>query len=321
MNITPLTRPIRSWLRRRHAWIKFRDLHAEGWRNAWTRRRFQRVILDTTPIRTAPAGRPVTVEVHALTWHRDWVNALWALKSFYHFAGVDYPLVIHDGGLRPGQARALLAHFPDATLISKVEADRRMAELGAARGLERCLAYRRTSGCAAQFLDFLALSDAEHVIGLDSDVLFFARPDLLIVPPEGLAVNRYNRDDGVWYAMGLDEIEAAFAVRPVPHVNAGVMIVRRSSFDLDTIESWLRHPGLFDEPWLTAQTIHAMASTVAGVELLPDTYVLATSAGVPEGAVCKHYPGYYRQLLYTEGMDRLIRSGFLDRLRASANLS
>lgn len=309
----PFLHPVRNWLRRQHAWVKFRDLNREGWRNVAQRRWYQRQILDTPPIRTAREG---PAEVHTLTWHRDWINVVWALKSYYHFAGVDYPLVIHDGGLRPGQERDLLAHFPDATLISQAEADRRVAELLQERGLERCLAYRARSGCAQQFLDFLLLADAEYLVCFDSDVVFFDRPELLMVSPEGLSANRYNRDQTIYYSATPEELEASFGIRPVPLVNAGVMMLRRSSFDFDAIERWLQHPALFDEGWLTSQTIHALSSTVAGIELLPESYFLATRAGIPVGAACKHYPGYFRHLLYTEGMNRLIRSGFLENLRS-----
>ena len=63
------------------------------------------------------------MEVRVLTWRRDWINLIWALKSFYYYARVDFPLYIHDGGLVRGQAEQLLHHFPDAVLVSEGEAD------------------------------------------------------------------------------------------------------------------------------------------------------------------------------------------------------
>ena len=40
----------------------------------------------------------VPCEVHVLTSAYDWDLAVWGIKSFYNTSGVDWPLVIHDGG-------------------------------------------------------------------------------------------------------------------------------------------------------------------------------------------------------------------------------
>jgi hypothetical protein len=303
---------LRRWARSRRTWLEFREASREGWANAWRRRRFQRRILDTPPVRTARDG---PVEVRVLTWRRDWINMIWALKSFYFFAGVDYPLFIHDGGLGPGQAEQLQAHFPDATIVHAAEADARIeAELDR-RGLARGLAYRRKNPSTRKLFDFFVFSGADYLVCIDSDIVFFRRPDLLIVPPEGVAVNRYNRDCDYWYSMTLDELEASFGVRPPPQINSGLALIRRDSIRFDDIERWLAHPKLFEDPWVTEQTLHALCSTVHGVELLPDTYLVATEEGLAPGTICKHYPGFFRTKLYTEGMAHLIATGFLDALR------
>ena len=304
---------LRSYLRRQPLWLELREVQREGFGRAWRRARYQRRILDTPPLRT---GREGPAEVRVLTWRRDWVNLLWALKSFYHFAGVDYPLYIHDGGLLPGQAERLRAHFPDATLVPAAEADARIAELFEGRGLERCLAYRRRNPSTRKLFDFFAFSRADDLVCIDSDIVFFRRPELLLVPPEGVPRNRYNEDCAYWYSMDLDELEAAFGLRPPPRINSGLALIRRASIDFDRIEGWLAHPKLFADPWVTEQTLHALCATAYGVELLPpDTYRVDTEPGLTPAMVCKHYPGFFRTLLYTEGMAHLIATGFLDALR------
>ena len=69
---------------------------------------------------------------------------------------------------------------------------------------------------------------------------------------------------------------------------------------------------------MTEQTLHALCSTVYGIELLPDTYCVATTPGLKPDLVCKHYPGFFRYYLYAEGMKHLLDIGFLENLRASA---
>jgi hypothetical protein len=302
---------LREGLARHRRWLEFREACREGWRRARARRAIQGRILGTRPVRTARGG---PVEVRVLTWRRDWLNAAWALKSFYHFAGVDYPLVLHDGGLAPGQAGRLLRHFPDATVVGAAEADARVAEALGGRGLRRCLEYRARNISTRKVFDFYALSDAEYVVAIDPDIVFFARPAELIVPPGGVAVNRYNKDVGCAYSMDPDELEAAFGLRPPPGINSGLALVRRASVDFAAIDVWLAHPRLFADTWVTEQTLHALFSAAHGVELLPESYRVGTEPGLDPGLVCKHYPGFFRPLLYAEGMAHLVDAGFLGEL-------
>jgi len=307
---------VRSWLRKQRRWLEFQEANREGWLRAWKRRRIQQRILETRPIPTQGADAPRSgTEVRVLTWRRDWINLLWALKSFYRFANVDYPLFIHDGGLAPGQPEKLREHFPQATLVEASAADVQVAEELHRRGLNRCLAYRKRNVSTRKLFDFYLLSKADFVISIDSDIVFFRRPHELI-PSETTRKNRYNRDCAFWYSMGLDELEATFGIRPPPLVNSGLALVRRESIDFDLINQWLASPKLFEDTWVTEQTLHALCSTVYGIELLPDTYCVATTPGLKPDMVCKHYPSFFRYYLYTEGMKHLLNTGFLEALSA-----
>jgi hypothetical protein len=296
-------RALRGWL----PWLQFQELRREGFAAAWTRFPLQRPILSTPPIRTATTG---PVELRVLTWRRDWVNLVWALKTYYHFAGVDYPLVIHDGGLLRWQADALRRHFPDARLVPAADADARFPVELRYRGLARSADYRSANVSTRKLFDFYLDSTADYVLTIDSDIVFFQRPDLLICPPGGWGRNWYNRDVGYWYSMSLDELEAAFGVRPPRYLNSGLAVVRRESIDYGAIEKYLAYPKLLADRWVTEQTLHALCSTVYGFEFLPDTYRVGGSGLTPD-LVCKHYPGEYRPLLYTEGMRHLLNAGVI----------
>ena len=305
----------RRWLRKQRLWIEFQEANREGWRHALTRRRMQRKILDTPPVRTSAAG---TVEVRVLTWRRDWMNMVWALKSFYQRSGADYRLYIHDGGLLAAQARELARHFPDATIVDSADAGARVKRELERRGHLRSLEYRMVNPSTRKLFDFYLFSDANYVLSIDSDIVFFRHPTELIVPDAGIARNRYNRDCAYWYSMSLDEMEAAFGLRPPPLVNSGLSVIRRETIDFDLIDRCLSHPKLFADRWVTEQTLHALCGAAHGVELLPESYLVSTSPGFADGTVCKHYPGYFRPLLYEEGMAHLVASGFLTELRDAA---
>lgn len=305
---------LQQLLRQYQPWIEFQEINHEGWVQAGRRYCIQRLILKTNPIRTAKSG---SIEIRVLTWRRDWLNSIWALKSFYHFAEVDYPLFIHDGGLKPIQIQKLMYHFPDATLISSSEADNYISTELQQRNLNRCLAYRKENIATRKLFDFYLMSKADSLISIDSDIVFFKKPHELIDKCDIFAKNKYNKDMQYFYSMELDELESAFKIRPLPLINSGLSLVRRESINFEKMEKWLENPKLYSNKWVTEQTIHALCSTIYGVDLLPDTYCVSTNPTLKDDYVCKHYPGFIKTLLYEEGMAYLKQNNFIESLNKS----
>jgi hypothetical protein len=303
---------LQKTLRQYQPWLEFQELNREGWFQAWQRAGIQQLILNTQPIRTANTG---SIEVRVLTWRRDWLNTIWSLKSFYYYAQVDYPLFIHDGGLKPIQIEWLKNNFPDATILKKDETDAYVLTKLKQQKLDRCFAYRYRSPFGRRLIDFYLMSDAKAIITIDADVIFFNKPNELIVSSNEVGKNKYNKDMSYYYSMENHEIVSAFEIYPVSLINAGLSLVWRESVDFNKINEWLANPKLFDESWLTEQTIHALLSTIYGVELLPETYRLGTTPGLENNSISKHYPSR-TALLYQEGMQHLIKTGFIDALSA-----
>lgn len=311
LNRTHIT-GLRAWLRSSSRWRDFRAAGREGYGRVLRRRLIQRLILKTPPIRTAVHG---AVEVRALTWRKDWKNLLWSLKSFYHFAGVDFPLFIHDGGLAPGQAQQLLDHFPTARFVPIEEADEKVAARLRKANAPGCVQWRERNPVTRKLFDFYAMSNADYVVSIDSDIVFFRRPDLLLPGNDSPAGNRYNKDNAYYYSAPLDALEASCGIRPLPLINSGLSLIRPPTIDFQAIERWLENESLFADGWCFEQTLHALCSTKAGVELLPDTYLVGGGGGITPDRICTHYPGKFRHFLYEEGMRHLIDTGFLRALR------
>src|SRR5262245_48558443 len=96
--------------------------YGHGLRVAYYRDVVRPRILETQPITGLTDSR---CEIHVLTSQQDWLNLVWALKSFYWASGRHYGLCIHDDGTLEDSSRRLLErHFPDARLIGRQEADR-----------------------------------------------------------------------------------------------------------------------------------------------------------------------------------------------------
>ncbi len=314
---------LRCWLRDRPMWVKFQAVNREGWGNAWRRWQVTPRVLASPPVRTRSpdTSTAAPAEVHVLLWERDYLNGLWATKTFYAASGVDWPLYWHQGGPLSSRAVARLRkHFPDSRWIKAADADREVdAELGH-RGLANCRTGRSKAFMLRKLIDPYLYGRADYLLLLDTDVLFFARPvELLDAVAERAGVSLYNRDRGYWYNLTPDAARDRYGIDLVPEINAGLGLVRRAGVDLPLLDRFLTDPDAFADPWLTEQTVQALLASKYGVRHLPDTYGLSTDRGLstPDGSplVCKHYPGHPRVHLYQEGMPHVLRSKLLENLR------
>jgi hypothetical protein len=200
--------------------------------------------------------------------------------------------------------------------VPRHKADLEGERLLTAKGLSRCLLYRRRNPTTLKLFDFFLMTRAQVVITIDADILFFRRPAELLdgaCPP-----NKYNRDESYFYTLGLEELHRRFGLRPVSFINSGLSRVFRESINFAAIERCLQDEDLFADQWVTEQTLHALCSEGPQPELLSHRYLVSTKPGLEPDLVCKHYPGTGRYLLYEEGMRHLINAGFCRR-RYSAN--
>lgn len=254
----------------------------------------------------------------------DYVSAIWALKSFYHFAHVRYPLAIHlQGRAKTLMVSRLRKHFPDARRITQTVADRAVEPWLNQRGLHHLLELRRRNPLLLQLVDFHVMAKADHVLGLDSDVLFFRRPsELLMEDSRPLSRVFFQKDCGGGYDISEEEARTLLGISLVPCLNNGIRLFARSHLSLKRCDDYLalcqtlreRHTGL------VAQTLHALeASEQKRASHLPRKYLL-TLEDAPDWncVVARHYAGASRRLLTAEGMARLIGLGFLDQLRGSS---
>jgi hypothetical protein len=286
-------------------------MQREGWVKAFRRLGLWRRVLATPPAATAPHGSRAAAEVHLLCCRWDYLPAVWALKTFYHHAGVDFPLAIHVNGTAPAHLpRRLRAHFPNARLILQDEADREASSLLAKRGLPRLRSARAGSAFMLKLTDFALFAAAPNVIGLDSDVLFFARPQELLSAlgrPGGLHL--FQQDPQSTYNVSEEEAERDLGVRLAPRVNTGIMTYPTASLDLALCERYLEHPRVARLTGFIEQTLYALhASEKNLVAHLPRPYLVDLRPGLPyDGVVARHYAGPSRPLLTCEGMPIALR--------------
>ena len=152
------------------------------------RRYYDRVVDKTPPMITGKDD--LHFEIHLLLGSRHVGMCLWAVKSLLDAAGKKYAVVLHDdGSLSDKDIEKLERHLIGVRVFRKPDADRLIAERIA--GFPHVEMYRfnqlgktewgrRMSIFSLKLLDFNLLTNARKVLVLDTDVLFFKRPDLIV---------------------------------------------------------------------------------------------------------------------------------------------
>jgi len=299
---------VRTWLRSRMWYAKARRYGVRAWLR---RRSWERLAVATRPRLTRPVGPGAECEVHILTCGWDGQLAVWAVQSFYHFAGVDWPLVFHDGGgLTPAVVAALRRVFPDARVIDAVTADRLVADRLGADRYPATLAARRNHPNFKQAIDYALLADSPRVLGMDSDVLFFEPPAELVRLARTTDRFVYLRDLEDSYSVASADAEEWFGCALSPRVNIGLGVIPTALFDPEFVDRLLASGKLMESRGEFAnQTVLALHAGRSGLIHLPDDYAMATGP-LPAGAtwpIVRHYAGPTRQLFFDEGLPYFTR--------------
>jgi hypothetical protein len=291
--------------------LKIRQKYQHGLGTAYYRDTIRCRILDTKPIAHTTDR---TCEIHVLTYEKDWLNLIWALKTFYYYSDRRYALCIHDDGTLTNDNRATLQHhFPDARIIDRPSADRFVFETLQAH--PRCLEFRKTNHLAPKVFDFAAYLESDRMLLLDSDVLFFAEPTALLnrIEDPDYKLNTVNGDVASAYTVDPAVVHEKCGVELIDRFNSGLGLIHKDSLNLDWIEEFLGLPDIIGYFWRIEQTLYALFSCRYGAELLPPEYDVHLEGGI-NGSPSRHYVGKIRHLMYSEGIRQLVKDGFLNAL-------
>jgi len=292
-----------AWVRPGLWWLRTRQFFKGGVWAVWHREVTRRQILASRPVHTATFAAS---EIHVLTGRADWLNMMWALKSFYAYCHGEYALCIHDdGSLQYDHCVTLQAHFPDARIIKREQADCEMRNyLVAYPAAER---FRNTNYLAQKVFDFEFYLRCENMLLLDSDVLFFGPPRELEArcKPRSYALNTLNRNSGFGYAMSVNDIRSWFALDLSGDINSGLGVLQKGALNIAWIDEWLKCEELrAGHPHRVEQTLIAMCCVKCGFEFLPAPYDVYNGPTDWDKPV-RHYYGPVRPLMYSEGILRL----------------
>ena len=248
------------------------------------------------------------IYVHIVTSRRDWLMALWSCRTFLTCADAEFPVIFHDDGtLGPAEVQALQSALPGCRVLRREVADQIAKQR--LRGYPLSLRLRDFHVLGLKLTDPWLQHDGD-VLLLDSDLLFFSRPEeLLSWRSSNRSANLFIADIRSAYTLSKQEITAAFGVRVEDRINSGLLAVSRAAIDFSVIETVLSNKKIWSDSWLIEQTIYAVLLSIFGARPLSEKYLVDTSVetGIPEGASCKHYVGPIRGLMSAEGIRHLLR--------------
>lgn len=281
-----------------------------GLRASWFRERVRPRILQTPSLLLPQTS---DYEIHVLTSNDDWLNLIWALKSFLHYSRARVALCIHEDGTLPPEARDILTtHFVGARCISRSQADAEV--LPTLTEFPQCQNFRRENNLSLKVFDLRHYAQASRILLLDSDVLTFEKPEALLESLHDASTpNRFNRDIADAYTSERDALTNELGFEVAPRFNSGVCTIRPESMRLDWIEEFLSSPLLDGHFWRIEQTLFCLCSCRFGCEPLPDSYDVVLQDGF-DGKPLKHYVGAIRQRMYAEGIRHLMQQDFLREL-------
>lgn len=291
-----------------------RRAHRLGLRLSAIRYRLTASILGTAPCPVSRRVEERDLEIHLVCYWRDYLLAVWALKTFYRFADVDYPLMVHiDGFVTRRMVRVFTRHFPGVTIVRQDDADQVVRPLLASRRLYNLLSQRTRNVFVRKMVDCHLLSQSPTILIMDSDVLFFKRPAHLLDTTLQGHDALFMRDCSYCYTAPIPVIEHLVGRPVAANVNGGVGVIKREALDLQTIEDCLRHSEITSgEPTFLEQTLYAVGLCASSVSYLPSCYLLSMKPGVGfRRIIARHYAGDSRELMTSEGITHLIRQGFL----------
>lgn len=185
-----------------------------------------------------PAGEGPPVEVHVLSGSRFWQQTVFCLWSFAQCSGRQVrPHIYDDGSLGPRPHHVLAALWPEPRIIAQRDTRAKLDEL-LPRSRFPTLRERWDAYPNIRKLTDVHLGETGWKLVMDSDLLFFRRPGMLLewldAPDRPLhavdAEHSYGYPDAT-----LEEL----AGHPLPaRLNVGLCGLRSEAIDWDLLERW-----------------------------------------------------------------------------------
>ena len=254
---------------------------------------------------------PHTVPVHLLAGEADWREAAWMLASWFCASDIAWPVVLHDDGTLPENARDVFRQaFGDVLrIVERAEADAEMVPR--LKEFPFCEEFRAQHTQALKLFDTAHFAAADRFIVFDSDVLFFQKPREIRAWADAESEDCWFSEDAVessiiTAAEARDELDLKLWRR----VDAGICLLWKPVIDFDFCDRTLAQTSILKgPPERIASTLFALCASQHGEGgLLPKSYEVSPDRHAAADAIARHYTGASRDRFFSDGLDRIHES-------------
>jgi hypothetical protein len=247
-------------------------------------------------------GEPVSL--HMVLSHDGLLMGQLTLRSLEFHSNCSWAPILHDDGtLSDRDVEEIEANFPDATVIRRGDADQELHK--ALENFPQCRDNRVKHPWFLKVFDTRHYAPHERYIVIDSDIVFFRKPDFILgwmrERPETFW---FMKDTKEKYSSGRAGIESEMGFPIWERVNSGLDLMVRPSVDLALAEKFLEKCApLAREFCFLEQTFFAVTGSAWGKGgTLPPEYEISWTNFKRRGAVCRHYVGSFKNdALFIEG--------------------
>lgn len=186
------------------------------------------------PLPPAPASAP---EVYLLTGRRFWYQSAFCVHSLSAQSGPIRPVFVDDGSFDPALAAEAQRIFPGSQIEWSHEIEHRLDAVLPTKKFPSLRTQRRTYIHLRKLTDVHAGQDGWRLV-LDSDMLFFRRPDSLLtwLAAPDRPIHMIDVHNAYGYPI---PTLGNLGGRAVPEcVNVGVCGLKSDAIDWDKLEHW-----------------------------------------------------------------------------------
>jgi len=269
------------------------------WRN--------RMIAAAGSIAISPAPRGETaVDVHFLTGARFWYQTVFCAASLARQSGIRLACHIHDDGTLDDTlaARLCTALGPDTVIHTYAESVARLDVLLPESRFPHLRERHRNYPNIRKLIDPHLGSTGWKCV-LDSDMLFFRRPAVLLNWLRSPDRPLHMVDCETSYGYPLDVLSALCGTQVGERVNVGICGLDSASLDWERIEGWCaRLHAAHGTSYFLEQAIVAMLVAGRACEVAPETdYICLPARGEVEAPVAAmhHYVAGSKRWYFRHG--------------------
>jgi len=246
-------------------------------------------------------------EIHMLCQKSDVISATWSLWSFLKNSQLCPKIVIHDDGSLDEESTAIFkSKFDNLEIVWKKDADELIDKMSVSPIVKD---YRKNGHpLILKLIDIFLLSRAEKVMVLDSDVLFFKKPEEIV----GFVRENYDRDALI------SQAGSGFVVRVsnnylnkynltqknIELMNSGIIVYKKYAVSESRLSEYFENCELNMSDYFVEMTGWNCLIGQTNCDFLPlSRYIVK---GKPDlNTVAKHFTSPRRHEMFAYGIDKV----------------